>query len=255
MASEPTLNDLMERHAGAPVATNRERLQSIDDGTQNITTRMLSRTPKSHLDEPSDTNQEEDSWVTTYMDLLTLLLVLFVVLLANADLSGKKQSAQQSMMAAQNGLGAMQSRIQEQFAGAGLGDSVNVSLSPGKLNIRLNDKILFDSGEAEFNQQAARVMQPLLSTLADSNLQISVEGHTDNIPISTARFPSNWELSAARAISVVRFLQTNGIAAERLRAIGYADSQPLQSNDTAEGRSENRRVNLILTEAPTSSEE
>lgn len=254
MAPEPTLNDLMERHAGAPVATNREREQSVDDGAQNITTRMLSSAPKSHLDELPDVNQEEDSWVTTYMDLLTLLLVLFVVLLANADLSGDKQSAQQSM-AAQNGLGAMQSRIQEQFAGAGLGDSVNVSLSPGKLNIRLNDKILFDSGEAEFNQQAARVMQPLLSTLADSNLQISVEGHTDNIPISTARFPSNWELSAARAISVVRFLQTNGIAAERLRAIGYADSQPLQKNDTAEGRSENRRVNLILTEAPALSEE
>ncbi|SFR53320.1 chemotaxis protein MotB [Pseudidiomarina maritima] len=254
MAPEPTLNDLMERHAGAPVATNREREQSTDDGAQNITSRMLSRTPKSHLDELPDANQEEDSWVTTYMDLLTLLLVLFVVLLANADLSGDKQSAQPSM-AAQSGLGAMQSRIQEQFAGAGLGDSVNVSLSPGKLNIRLNDKILFDSGEAEFNQQAARVMQPLLSTLADSNLQISVEGHTDNIPISTARFPSNWELSAARAISVVRFLQNNGIAAQRLRAIGYADSQPLQPNDTAEGRSENRRVNLILTEAPTSPEE
>lgn len=254
MAPEPTLNDLMERHAGAPVATNREREQSTDDGAQNITSRMLSRTPKSHLDELPDANQEEDSWVTTYMDLLTLLLVLFVVLLANADLSDDKQSAQPSM-AAQSGLGAMQSRIQEQFAGAGLGDSVNVSLSPGKLNIRLNDKILFDSGEAEFNQQAARVMQPLLSTLADSNLQISVEGHTDNIPISTARFPSNWELSAARAISVVRFLQNNGIAAQRLRAIGYADSQPLQPNDTAEGRSENRRVNLILTEAPTSPEE
>jgi len=254
MGNEPTLNDLIERHAGAPTETNRERTRKAEEGAQNIASRMLSRTPRSHLDESPEANQEEDSWVTTYMDLLTLLLVLFVVLLANADLSGESKSTNQSLVA-QDGLGAMQSRIEEQFAGAGLGDSVNVSLSPGKLNIRLNDKILFDSGEAEFNQQAAAVMQPLLTMLADSDLHISVEGHTDNVPINTSRFPSNWELSAARAISVVRYLQTNGIGAERLRAIGYADSQPLQSNSTTAGRSENRRVNLVLTEAPVVSAE
>lgn len=77
---------------------------------------------------------------------------------------------------------------------------------------------------------------------------ISVEGHTDNIPISTAQFPSNWELSAARAISVVRLLQQRGIEGQRLRAIGYADSLPLRSNDTAEGGAVNRRVNLVLSE-------
>jgi chemotaxis protein MotB len=91
-------------------------------------------------------------------------------------------------------------------------------------------------------------MAPIIDLLANNRLMISVEGHTDNIPISTAQFPSNWELSAARAISVVRLLQQRGIDGQRLRAIGYADSLPLQSNDTAEGRAVNRRVNLVLSE-------
>lgn len=73
--------------------------------------------------------------------------------------------------------------------------------SPGKINVKLNDKILFDSGEAAFNDSAAEVMAPIIDLLANNRLMISVEGHTDNIPISTAQFPSNWELSAARGES------------------------------------------------------
>ena len=76
--------------------------------------------------------------------------------------------------------------------------------------------------------------------------QISVEGHTDNVPIATARFPSNWELSVGRAIAVVRQLERQGIAISRMRAVGYADTQPMESNATAEGRAANRRVELLL---------
>lgn len=248
MAKEPTLIELLERFAGTPTAINRERLQTSEE-SPNISLRMLTRKPRSHLDETSDVNQDEESWVTTYMDLLTLLLVLFVMLLANAKLTGVVEDSAPAVIE-KGGLGAMQTRIEKQFAGAGLGDLANVSLSQGKLNIRIKDTILFDSGEVAFNEKADGVMQPILESLADSEFYISVEGHTDNIPINTERFPSNWELSAARAISVVRYLQNNGIAPERLRAVGYADSQPLQSNSTVTGRSENRRVNLVLTEAP-----
>jgi chemotaxis protein MotB len=242
--SEPTLNDLIARHSGTPTEANHDRTEQ----TQTISARMFSKGD----DGSAAGDADEDSWVTTYMDLLTLLLVLFVILLANADLNGSSSPEQQLLQAANTdaGLGTMQDNIEKQFAGAGLGDLVEVSLSPGKLNIKLNDKILFDSGEAEFNQQAATVMTPILQLLNENNLLVSVEGHTDNVPINTARFPSNWELSASRAISVVRYLQTNGIAAKRLRAIGYADSVPLSSNETVNGRSENRRVNLVLSEPP-----
>ncbi|EWG98544.1 hypothetical protein Q427_29990 [Halomonas sp. BC04] len=75
---------------------------------------------------------------------------------------------------------------------------------------------------------------------------VSVEGHTDSIPIATARFPSNWELSSARAIAVLRYLAELGIDIERLRAVGYAETRPLESNDSAEGRAMNRRVELLL---------
>jgi len=201
---------------------------------EHVSARMFGR-----VFEHEPTANEEDSWVTTYMDLLTLLLVLFVILLANADLTGTS---------AQDEFGRMQGQIEAQMAGAGFGDNVEVTRSPGKINIRLNDKILFDSGEAEFNTSAAQVMAPIVALLASNNLNISVEGHTDNVPISTAQFPSNWELSAARAISVVRFLQQQGIDTKRLRAIGYADSLPLQNNESVAGRAANRRVNLVLSE-------
>lgn len=229
--AEPTLNDLLEREDTRAAKTKREPRENAEQ----ISARMFGRVLDS---EPTDT--DEDSWVTTYMDLLTLLLVLFVILLANADLSGSND---------QDEFGRMQGQIEAQIAGAGFSDNVEVSRSPGKINIRLNDKILFDSGEAEFNTSAAQVMTPIVELLARNNLNISVEGHTDNVPISTLQFPSNWELSAARAISVVRFLQQQGIDKKRLRAIGYADSLPLQSNESVSGRAANRRVNLVLSEA------
>ena len=87
--------------------------------------------------------------------------------------------------------------------------------------------------------------------LADNEYAIEVEGHTDNAPISTARFPSNWELSSARASSVVRLFIEQGIVAKRLRAVGAADNQPVLPNDTAEGRARNRRVTItVLTPEP-----
>jgi chemotaxis protein MotB len=76
--------------------------------------------------------------------------------------------------------------------------------------------------------------------------QLSVEGHTDNVPIQTARYPSNWELSSARAARVTRKLIEQGVAADRIRAIGYGDTRPRSENDSAEGRAKNRRVTFVL---------
>ncbi|MDT7526439.1 OmpA family protein [Pseudidiomarina sp. GXY010] len=251
MSNEPTLNELMERSGGpqakaSDAAANLHREPHREH--RGASARLFGHGVAALHDQPVD---EEDSWVTTYMDLLTLLLVLFVILLANADLSGSPSPSEQVLQAAAGqsaGLALTESELQAQFASSGLADGVEVSTSPGKVNIKLKDKILFHSGEAEFNQQAAQVMQTLTEVLKKNQLFISVEGHTDNIPISNQRFPSNWELSAARASVVVRFLAEQGIAPERMRAVGYADSAPLQTNTTAAGRSENRRVNVVLTE-------
>jgi chemotaxis protein MotB len=125
-----------------------------------------------------------------------------------------------------------------------------VDATPGieGLTLRIADNLLFASGQAELMYEGMLLISQLMEILQQFQGEISVEGHTDNVPINTARFPSNWELSSARAISVLLFLEQEGIADTRMRAIGYADTRPLQSNDTAAGRSGNRRVELILRE-------
>lgn len=114
--------------------------------------------------------------------------------------------------------------------------------------VRLNipNSILFDSGAAELQGRGPTVIKALAPLLIRGNFVVTVEGHTDDQPISTARYPSNWELSASRAAAVVRTLVEAGMEPRRLEAAGYADSRPLAGNTDEEGRRENRRVTLML---------
>ena len=129
---------------------------------------------------------------------------------------------------------------------------VQISELKGKLTVNVVDKILFDSGKADLKSVGIRVLQEIgdiLNSAADKNIQ--VEGHTDNVPITGAlkeKYPSNWELSTARATTVLHFLQNKvGISGERLSAVGYGEYQPISSNKTAEGRAQNRRIQIVLT--------
>jgi len=131
---------------------------------------------------------------------------------------------------------------------------VRISELRGKLTVNVVDKILFDSGKAELKPAGVKVLQQIgdiLNTAVDKNIQ--VEGHTDNVPISgslATKYPSNWELSTARATTVLHFLQDRvGVSGERLSAVGYGEYQPIASNATAEGRAENRRIQIVLTAA------
>ncbi len=131
---------------------------------------------------------------------------------------------------------------------------VRISELKGKLTVNVVDKILFDSGKADLKPAGIKVLQQIgdiLNSAVDKNIQ--VEGHTDNVPISgglAARYPSNWELSTARATTVLHFLQDKvGVSGERLSAVGYGEYQPISSNATAEGRAENRRIQIVLTAA------
>jgi len=133
---------------------------------------------------------------------------------------------------------------------AGMDDQVELSVTEGRVNLRIRDNILFDPGAARLSSEGLRLLEELARRLADSDYPISVEGHTDNIPIRTLRFPSNWELSVARATSVLRYLASQGIDEKRLRAVGHADTRPVASNDTPEGRAANRRVDLVVHVRP-----
>lgn len=129
---------------------------------------------------------------------------------------------------------------------AGLGTDVVVTQRPLAVAIEIRDKVLFAPGQAELTTAGRSAIARVAPALKDMPGQISVEGHTDDVPISSPRFASNWELSAARATSVLKLLLELGFAANRLRAIAYADTKPIASG--VEGRVMNRRVTLTVGE-------
>ena len=129
--------------------------------------------------------------------------------------------------------------------------NIKIEEIEGKLKVTFVDKILFDSGSVKIKPKGREVLLTLADSFKDNKKQsIVVEGHTDDVQIGSAlqdRFPTNWELSAARATSVVRFLQEKGgIAPERLTASGFSFYKPVDTNETDEGRKQNRRIEIIL---------
>ena len=124
---------------------------------------------------------------------------------------------------------------------------LRVRIVRGRMVVELSENILFDSGKAELKKEGTAALTEVaavLASIADREFQIA--GHTDNIPIKSSKFPSNWELSTARAVTVARSLAAQGVPATRLSAAGYAETQPVSSNDTPEGRQQNRRIEIVL---------
>lgn len=128
-------------------------------------------------------------------------------------------------------------------------EGVEISRVKGGINLRIQDHLLFDSGEADLTGAGESVTQRLVEIIQRYEGTVSVEGHSDSVPISTARFPSNWELSSGRATAILRYLNRAGVDTSRLRAVGYADTRPIESNDSQDGRAANRRVEVIIHEA------
>jgi chemotaxis protein MotB len=250
-------------------------------------------------------HENEERWLLTYADMITLLLALFVVLFSISSVNiSKFKTLQQSLRDAFAGrvanggqaileaadsatartpqsaiprivptipqLGgrpqshqARQSlaarREQDEFkqlkrqldafaAAHGFADRVQTVVARRGLVVRLlTDDILFASGEATLQPAGSPLLAEVGSLLnVDQAHPILVEGHTDDVPIATSRYASNWELSTARATEVVRFLIGRGVATRRFGAAGYADLHPLASNATAAGRARNRRVEVVL---------
>lgn len=123
------------------------------------------------------------------------------------------------------------------------------------VTIEIADSALFSVGQAILNNESVLALRAVADVIATSDFPVTIEGHTDNVPIKTAQFPSNWELSAVRATTVLRIFADSGIPPERLTAIGYGETRPVEVNDTIEGRARNRRVSIqidsTLPETPT----
>lgn len=194
----------------------------------------------------------KERWMVSYADFITLLFVVFLVLYANApkkasDMSnvlkemgsvtrGSPPKNQQDLITELEL--ALEGRIQP-------GDVTLIARQAGVL-VEIKDTALFSSGTAKATQDSIGVLDTLAAVLAVRTNLVEVEGHTDNIPIQSAQFASNWELSSARAAGVTRTLQERGVAGERLMALGRSDTKPKASNESGVGRSQNRRVTLFV---------
>ncbi len=222
-----------------------------------------------------DEAEDDQGWLTTFGDLMSLLLVLFVFLVAFASfeperyaVSSEPQTVEGTGQAvptsegppaetpsegAQAGGGVRgEATLGEDLGPAfeGLGDEVQIQVQKGQINLEIKDAILFAPGTASLSREGLPVLNRIAELLKDSDYYVSIEGHTDNVPIHTLRYPSNWELSTGRAAAVLRYLAARGVPAERMRAIGYADTRPIAPNDTPESRAKNRRVTLVLHRTP-----
>lgn len=211
-------------------------------------------------------------WMTTYADMVTLLLSLFVLLfgISNVDegkFHGLMQSIRGGFGVLQGGLVAetdpgllsssselsleqllqLKEALGEFIDLEGLHASVMVEHEERGLVVRFADQVFFDLGKADLKQEAVAILDKLGPILKDIPNPIRVEGHTDNWPIKTAQFPSNWELSTHRAPRVIRYMvEELGFDPNKLSAAGYGEYRPVAPNDTAENRALNRRVDIVI---------
>lgn len=227
--------------------------------------------------------ESENGWTLTYMDTMTLLITLFVMFLSFANFEPERFAAFTDAMSLDKhksdvvfgtiGRPALPmprplpdsaeveaesdarrkgrndnlvTDLEDQIDKQGLTSAVRLHRRSGKIEMEINEKVLFALGSAELSESGLNVLARLTPMLNSYPGRFSVEGHTDDLPIGTEHYPSNWELSGARASAVVRRLIAGGIPAERLRIVGYAATRPLTANATPEDRQKNRRVNIIL---------
>ena len=149
-------------------------------------------------------------------------------------------------------LTAIRDRIAKSLAAKGLSGAVQFQVRDHGLVVNVvTDRVLFDAGEASLRPNGHKVLDAVIPVLRTLPNELTVEGHTDNVPIS-GRYPSNWELSTERATTVLRYVLTRGVSGSQLSAAGYADQRPLSSNQTSAGRSRNRRVAIVVHAVPVS---
>jgi chemotaxis protein MotB len=216
-------------------------------------------------------------WMTTYGDMVTLLLCFFILLYSYSVIDvqkfaqiissiqvsflGEKGIMEQSIEPSKGEMIELSldhkfqdvlvtyQTVKEYLKEEGLEQDVKIRIEDRGVVLEIEDRILFDSARADIRREAEQMLVKVAGILAKLPNKILVEGHTDNIPINTVFFPSNWELSVARAVRVVRFLsEAVNLPSERFIATGYGQYQPIASNETAEGRAKNRRVNIVISQ-------
>ncbi len=219
-----------------------------------------------------DSHENLERWLLTYSDLITLLLAFFIVMYSMSKVDAKKFGEMQEALSGVlkggtlvikqgNQIGAMSGQgvlkigflksigdaIKRDFQGLGNENLVNTEVTERGLVIHIMESALFDLGSADLTDKAKNTLHMVAGHLAGLPNHIRIEGHTDNRPINTIKYPSNWELSSARATEVVRFMIDNhSVAPEMISALGYGEFRPLVPNNADEDRAKNRRVDIVV---------
>lgn len=227
-------------------------------------------------------------WMATYGDLVTLLLCFFIMLFATSNVdSGKFDVLVQAFnpsifeftggdnivgvldgdenkemseflseeLVYQAELKGLETSLEQFIKKEELEDSLEIIRDSDKITLRFSSSLLFESGKAVLKSDVKPYLNKISKTLP-SDYDIQIEGHTDNLPISNSQYASNWELSAFRGINVLKYLIDNcGIDSSRLSVAGYGEFRPIADNSTNEGRSKNRRVDIILFKQTTNEKE
>jgi len=221
-------------------------------------------------------------WLLTYSDMITLLVVFFIIMYAQARVDNTRfAQIAISMRKAFNvevlegldapsplpGFGAsgalrtdaleyISEEMERMAAAEGAADEVGVGLAREGVVVSFSGNLLFRSGRADITPAGKRILAKLAAYLRTKPNYIRVEGHTDSTPIETPEFPSNWELSSARALAVVHyFIDEEGLPASRFSAAAFADNRPLTGNVTKEERARNRRADVVILDATELSSE
>ncbi len=198
---------------------------------------------------------EGEPWLISYADVVTLLLCFFVTLLSATSIDKSRLESLAEMFGDDTvqktmSLPELKKQVQNLVVSSDLKDMVEVKLTERGVEIQVKEKLLFGAGKADLNVEAQKVLAKLagmLNSQAVKERRVIIEGHTDSIPIHTAQFNSNWELSSARACEVIRFFIMGGMEANRLQAVGYSDTKPLEPNLPKIGSTKNRRVVLVVS--------
>lgn len=217
-------------------------------------------------------NENLDRWLLTYADLITLLLAFFIVMYSMSQIDSKKfgkmsealsgvlkggkiMIKQGSNIGIMPGGGVLKTAvlksigesIENDFMGKGNEKLVSTEVSERGLVIHIMESALFKVGSADLTDRAIETLGIVAEHLKPLPNHIRIEGHTDNRPIKTAKYPSNWELSSARATEVVRFFIDNyEVRPDEISALGYGEFRPLASNNTDDNRAKNRRVDIVV---------
>lgn len=230
----------------------------------------MARKRKEDIEKPSSPH-----WMTTYSDMVTLLLTFFVLLISFSTID--KIMFDRAMLSIRGALGVLRRNVsmlnnptvpkesmidqrrraalyrninamKELAKAMGYEEDISVEMTATGFLIRMGSRVLFDLGSADLKPEAYPILQLVGEVLRQDVAEVIVCGHTDDLPIRSGKYPSNWELSTARALSVVKYLINKvGVSPEILVAAGYSQYRPLVPNTSEENRQKNRRVEFLVT--------